>query len=104
VEFLSIWEFSIIKVDKRGVFAFGNKHSNQKGCYLNVSSESYVGFQRLTSSGVTDLRRLTGDLVLDLERDGLGDLGIVLLLVVVAVVVVDGRKRKRRWYNEIPPT
>jgi hypothetical protein len=45
---------------------------------------------------VSDLRRLTGDLVLDLERDGLGDLGIAVLLVVVAVVVVDARKRKMK--------
>ena len=52
---------------------------------------------------MTDLRRLIGDLVLDLDRDGLGDLGIVLLLVVV-VVVVDGRKRRRRCLNVIPPT
>jgi len=74
------------------MFAFCNKDSNQKGCYLNMSSEPDVEFQRLTSSGVSDLRRLIGDLVIDLERDGLGDLGIVLLLV----VVVDGRKRRRR--------
>ena len=80
MEFLSIWEFAIIEIDQRGMFAFRNKYSNQKGCYLNVSSEPDVEPQRLTSSGVTDLRRLTGDLVLDLERDGLGDLGIVLLL------------------------
>jgi hypothetical protein len=59
---------------------------------------------RLTSSGVTDLRRLIGDLVLDLERDGLGDLGIVVIILVVVVVVVDGRKRKRRCLNVIPPT
>jgi hypothetical protein len=60
------------------MFAFRNKYSNQEGCNLNVSSEPYVEYQRLTSFGVTDLRRLTGDLVLDLERDGLGDLGIVV--------------------------
>lgn len=53
---------------------------------------------------MTDLRRFIGDLVLDLERDGLGDLGIVLLLVVV-VVVVDRRKRRRRCLmNVVPPT
>ena len=104
MEFLSIWEFAIVKIDKRGMFAFRDKYSNQEGCYLNMSSEPDVEFQRLTSSGVSDLRRLIGDLVLDLERDGLGDLGIVLLLVVVVVVVVDGRKRKRRCLNEIPPT
>jgi len=77
------------------MFAFCHKDSNQEGCYLNVSSKIELGLQTLTSSGVADLRRLTGDLVLDLERDGLGDLGIVLLLVVViVVVVVDGRKRR----------
>ena len=38
---------------------------------------------------------MIGDLVLDLERDGLGDLGILCILVVV-VVVVDRKKRKRK--------
>ena len=54
---------------------------------------------------MTDLRRLIGDLVLDLDRDGLGDLGIVLSLVVVVVVVVDKRKRRGRCLmNVVPPT
>jgi hypothetical protein len=78
VEFLSIWEFAIIEIDQRGMFAFRNKYSNQKGCYLNMSSEFRIEPLRLTSSGVRDLRRLIGDLVLDIECDGLGDLGIVV--------------------------
>jgi hypothetical protein len=53
---------------------------------------------------VTDLRRLIGDLVFDLERDGLGDLGIVGLVLVVVVVVVDGRKRRDGGWDVIPPT
>lgn len=37
----------------------------------------------------------------DLERDGLGDLGIVVVVLLLVVVVDEGRER--RWHDGFPP-